>query len=100
MHWDVVHCTCTRNSHSEILNSQSAMFSRSKASTPAANNTPVPNGTSDNVHTKNDPHRGPPGQGGAVQRFVFTKWLRLHLVDLITMAVMGAIGLGVYYARE
>jgi len=33
-----------------------------------------------------------------VQGFVFTKWLRLHLVDLITMAVMGAIGLGVYYA--
>lgn len=25
-------------------------------------------------------------------------WLRLHGVDLITMALMGAIGLGVYFA--
>jgi hypothetical protein len=48
----------------------------------------------------NDPNRTAPGQGGVVQGFVLTKWLRLHLVDLITMAVMGAIGLGVYYARK
>lgn len=25
-------------------------------------------------------------------------WLRLHGVDIITMALMGAIGLGVYFA--
>jgi len=35
-----------------------------------------------------------------VQGFVLTKWLRLHLVDLVTMALLGAIGLGVYYARK
>jgi len=39
-----------------------------------------------------------PNQHGAAQGFLFTKWLRLHLVDLITMALMGAVGLGVYYA--
>lgn len=73
------------------------MFSRSKPS-------PANNGHHDRVHdnpyTMNDPNRTAPGQGGAVRGFVFTKWLRLHLVDLITMAVMGAIGLGVYYARK
>ncbi|TFK42938.1 phosphatidic acid phosphatase type 2/haloperoxidase [Crucibulum laeve] len=30
--------------------------------------------------------------------FRFGSWIRLHGVDLITMAVMGAIGLGVYFA--
>ncbi|WVO17505.1 hypothetical protein L204_105198 [Cryptococcus depauperatus] len=30
--------------------------------------------------------------------FSLVRWLRLHLVDLITMAAMGAIGLGVYEA--
>lgn len=27
-------------------------------------------------------------------------WLRLHGVDLITMALMGAVGLGIYEARK
>ena len=48
----------------------------------------------------NNPNGTAPGQEGLVQSFVFTKWLRLHLVDLITMAALGAVGLGVYYARE
>lgn len=30
--------------------------------------------------------------------FKFSRWIRLHLVDLITMAAMGAVGLGVYEA--
>lgn len=30
--------------------------------------------------------------------FRFGIWLRLHGVDIITMAVMGAVGLGVYFA--
>jgi hypothetical protein len=83
-----------------ILNSQNAMFSRSKvSSTPAGNNLPG-TGTNDNGYLTNEPNRTSPGRDGVVQGFVFTKWLRLHLVDLITMAIMGAIGLGVYYARE
>lgn len=48
----------------------------------------------------NNPNGTAPGQDGLVQGFVFTKWIRLHLVDLITMAVLGAVGLGVYRARE
>lgn len=73
------------------------MFSRSKA-TPA---TTLNNGrVNDDPYVTNDPNRAAPGRGGVVQRFVFTKWLRLHLVDLITMTLMGAVGLGVYYARE
>lgn len=31
--------------------------------------------------------------------FSFGLWLRLHDVDLITMALMGALGLGIYEAR-
>jgi diacylglycerol diphosphate phosphatase/phosphatidate phosphatase len=27
-------------------------------------------------------------------------WIRLHGVDLITMALMGALGLGIYEARK
>lgn len=70
------------------------MFSRSKAS-------PADNGrVHDNPYATNDPNRTAPGQGRVAQGFVFTKWLRLHLVDLITMVVMGAVGLGVYYARK
>ena len=48
----------------------------------------------------NDTNGTPPGQGGPTQGFVLSKWLRLHLVDLITMAAMGAVGLGVYRARK
>lgn len=32
--------------------------------------------------------------------FSFGTWIRLHGVDIITMALMGAVGLGVYYARQ
>lgn len=32
--------------------------------------------------------------------FSFMAWIRLHALDLITMACMGAIGLGVYRARK
>jgi hypothetical protein len=74
------------------------MFSRSK--TPAVNNLPGNGMPNDNAYLANDLNRTSPGQGGVAQGFLFTKWLRLHLVDLITMAIMGAIGLGVYYARE
>lgn len=72
------------------LEEQRTMFRRSNVSpvTPA-----LETGT-------NDPNGTVPGQGGLVQGFVFTKWLRLHLVDIITMAALGAVGLGVYYARE
>ena len=39
--------------------------------------------------------------GGYVRSpFSFGLWLRLHGVDLITMALMGAVGLGIYEARE
>ena len=31
--------------------------------------------------------------------FSLALWLRLHGVDLITMALMGAVGLGIYAAR-
>ena len=76
---------------------QNAMFSRSKA-TPAV---AINNGhVNDDPYATNDPNRVAPGRGGVVRGFVFTKWLRLHLVDLVTMALMGAVGLGVYYARE
>jgi hypothetical protein len=32
-------------------------------------------------------------------RFMFGRWIRLYGVDLLTMAAMGAIGLGVYEAN-
>ncbi|KAL0578448.1 hypothetical protein V5O48_003548 [Marasmius crinis-equi] len=35
---------------------------------------------------------------GAAPKFSFGVWLRLHGVDLITMALMGALGLGIYEA--
>lgn len=73
------------------------MFGRSRASHPNAVNDGRLN---HNPHAINDPNGPAPGQRGVVQGFVFTKWLRLHLVDLITMVLMGAVGLGVYYARE
>ncbi|KAF9009373.1 acid phosphatase/Vanadium-dependent haloperoxidase [Cyathus striatus] len=38
------------------------------------------------------------GAGAAGEPFRFGTWLRLHGIDLITMALMGAIGLGVYFA--
>ena len=74
------------------------MFSRQKDSsaTPADG---APGGLT-NTYATNGPRGSSPGQGGAVKGFVLTKWLRLHLVDLITMAIMGAIGLGVYRARK
>ncbi|KAF8758393.1 Acid phosphatase Vanadium-dependent haloperoxidase [Rhizoctonia solani] len=44
---------------------------------------------------------GHPGAGDGYGRraFSFGRWLRLYGVDLITMAAMGAIGLGVYWAK-
>jgi hypothetical protein len=33
-------------------------------------------------------------------RFAFSSWLRLFAPDLITMALMGALGLGIYEARK
>lgn len=30
--------------------------------------------------------------------FSFARWVRLHIIDLLTMAAMGAVGLGVYEA--
>lgn len=72
------------------------MFSRHKDSSAApADN--APNGAT-NVGSVNNTHRTLPSQSGVGKGFVLTKWLRLHLVDLITMAIMGAIGLGVYRA--
>ncbi|WWC98500.1 hypothetical protein V866_005391 [Kwoniella sp. B9012] len=43
-------------------------------------------------------HTGGRRQGGFTHDFKFGTWIRLHAVDLITMAAMGAIGLGVYEA--
>ncbi|KAJ7172737.1 phosphatidic acid phosphatase type 2/haloperoxidase [Mycena filopes] len=37
-------------------------------------------------------------QPGAHPPFRFSTWIRLHGVDLITMALMGALGLGIYKA--
>ncbi|QRV85870.1 hypothetical protein RhiJN_13888 [Ceratobasidium sp. AG-Ba] len=39
------------------------------------------------------------GDGYGHRAFSFGRWIRLYGVDLITMAAMGAIGLGVYMAR-
>lgn len=41
-----------------------------------------------------------PGSHAASEPFRLALWLRLHGVDLITMALMGALGLGVYFACE
>ncbi|ODN99431.1 hypothetical protein L198_03273 [Cryptococcus wingfieldii CBS 7118] len=43
---------------------------------------------------------GVPGTRGKAygQDFGFLRWVRLHALDLITMAAMGAVGLGVYEA--
>lgn len=75
------------------------MFRRSRDS-PATVATNGHNDLTNNQNATNDFNTTTTGQGGLVQGFVLTKWLRLHLVDLITMAVMGAVGLGVYYARK
>jgi hypothetical protein len=40
------------------------------------------------------------GRRGAGTPFSFGAWLRLHGFDLITMALMGAVGLGVFFARK
>jgi hypothetical protein len=42
--------------------------------------------------------RGTSGRRGFMTGFSFVRWARLHLVDLLTMVAMGAIGLGVYEA--
>ena len=34
------------------------------------------------------------------QKFQFGPWIRLHGVDIITMACLGAIALGIYQAGE
>lgn len=44
-------------------------------------------------------HANNVGAGKAWTTFSFGVWLRLHGVDLLTMAAMGAIGLGIYEAR-
>lgn len=41
------------------------------------------------------PTRGQGGLGGN-QKFHFATWIRLWGFDLITMAAMGAVGLGIY----
>jgi len=40
----------------------------------------------------------PQPRRGFATGFSLVRWLRLHAVDLITMAAMGAVGLGVYEA--
>ncbi|KAI0050024.1 acid phosphatase/Vanadium-dependent haloperoxidase [Auriscalpium vulgare] len=40
----------------------------------------------------------PDARGPTAPRFSFATWLRLHGVDLVTMALMGALGLGIYEA--
>lgn len=37
---------------------------------------------------------------GVAAPFRLGAWIRLHGVDLITMALMGALGLGIYEARK
>ncbi|KAK8850551.1 hypothetical protein IAR55_004469 [Kwoniella newhampshirensis] len=48
-------------------------------------------GTTGRDHTTSSP-------GGYGAGFSLGRWIRLHAVDLITMAAMGAVGLGVYEA--
>lgn len=36
---------------------------------------------------------------GFMTGFTFSHWIRLNLVDLLCMAAMGAVGLGVYEAK-
>lgn len=47
-------------------------------------------------------HTAPSHQGQAQRGFMtdfhFGTWFKLHWVDLLTMAAMGAVGLGVYEA--
>ena len=40
------------------------------------------------------------GARGTGPRFAFGHWIRLHGVDIITLALMGALGLGIYEARK
>ncbi|KAF9050763.1 acid phosphatase/Vanadium-dependent haloperoxidase [Hymenopellis radicata] len=49
---------------------------------------------------KSYPHQHPPMSDSyrSAHPFRFGSWLRLHGVDLITMAFMGALGLGIYKA--
>ncbi|KAI5454401.1 hypothetical protein NCC49_004454 [Naganishia albida] len=49
------------------------------------------------VHPNADGQYAAPGPYG--HSFKFGSWLKLHILDLITMAAMGAIGLGVYEAN-
>lgn len=58
---------------------------------PVDSNQPYNNGigTRDNAH-----HSNPPQD----TRFRFGTWFRLHIIDILTLAAMGALGLGVYFA--
>jgi len=51
-----------------------------------------------NAATKESPGYQNGSQGGRGVPFSFGRWLRLHGVDIVTMALMGALGLGVYFA--
>ncbi|RXW22244.1 hypothetical protein EST38_g3618 [Candolleomyces aberdarensis] len=55
---------------------------------PLDTNQPYTNG----VGTRSNAN--PPGD----TRFRFGTWFRLHIIDILTLAAMGAIGLGVYFA--
>jgi diacylglycerol diphosphate phosphatase/phosphatidate phosphatase len=67
--------------------------------TPLATRKPVPatNGANEAGYGASYHNDAPTGAYGA--KFSFGQWARLHIVDLLTMAAMGAVGLGVYEAR-
>jgi diacylglycerol diphosphate phosphatase/phosphatidate phosphatase len=66
-------------------------------SVPLTTRKPVPaagNGAGYGAGYDDQTPRGPYGQ-----KFSFVQWARLHIIDLVTMAAMGAVGLGVYEAH-
>lgn len=58
------------------------------------------NTAANGVDAKGPRDRHGNGHMGPGVPFRFGAWLRLHGVDLITMALMGALGLGIYEARK
>lgn len=47
----------------------------------------------------NDPSKNAAATGGTIP-FSVGAWFRLHGLDLLTMAAMGALGLGIYEACQ
>jgi len=74
-------------------------WNRNRANGPhAAGNHSAAPGTAQGYTEEGFSNHQQTARRGFATGFSFVRWVRLHVVDLITMAAMGAVGLGVYEA--